>query len=99
MRAIGRYGCDALFTQLSLPICHQEGIDTRFNGLDTTTFSLTGEYDTDCDEHTIATTHGYSRAHRPDLKQAVLELVCKHDGGVPLISKSWDGNTSDTEIV
>ena len=92
------YGCDTLFTQLSWAVCKKEGIDTRFNGLDTTTFSLTGEYEKDCDEHTIAITHGYSKDHRPDLKQAVLELICTHDGGVPVISKSWDGNASDTRI-
>ncbi len=92
------WGCDALFTELSMEICRQEGVDTKFNGLDTTTFSLTGEYDTECDEHTIEIKHGYSKDHRPDLKQAVLELVCTHDGGIPVISKSWDGNASDTEI-
>jgi transposase len=43
-------------------------------------------------------THGYSRDHRPDLKQAVLELMVSQDGGVPFLSKSWDGNTADTQI-
>jgi transposase len=32
------------------------------------------------------------------LKQAVLELMVSQDGGVPLVSKSWDGNASDTQI-
>jgi transposase len=32
------------------------------------------------------------------LKQVVLELLVSQDGGVPLVSKSWDGNTSDTPI-
>ena len=49
----------------------------------------------DSDEHAIAMTYGYSKDHRPDLKQAVLELMVSQDGGVPLLSKSWDGNTSD----
>ena len=35
---------------------------------------------------------------RPDLKQAVLELMVSQDGGVPFVSKSWDGNASDTQI-
>ena len=43
-------------------------------------------------------THGYSKDHRPDLKQAILELMVSQDGGVPLVSQSWDGNTSDTKI-
>jgi transposase len=32
------------------------------------------------------------------VKQAVLELMVSQDGGVPLVSKSWDGNASDTQI-
>lgn len=92
------YGCDSLFAEISMQICREEGIETKFNGLDTTSFSLTGEYMSDSDEYSIEITHGYSKDHRPDLKQAILELVCTHDGGVPVISKSWNGNTSDTEI-
>src|SRR5262249_39296164 len=48
--------------------------------------------------HAICIPHGYSKDHRPDLKQAVLELMVSQDGGVPLVSQSWDGNTSDTRI-
>src|SRR5712664_1884525 len=92
------YGCDLLFSELALSVCSQEGMDTRFNHLDTTSFSLTGDYVPDSDEHAIAITHGYSKDHRPDLKQAVLELMVSQDGGVPLMSKSWDGNASDTKI-
>jgi transposase len=92
------YGCDALFAEISLKVCQQEGIDTRFNSLDTTSFSLTGEYDSDFDEHTILITHGYSKDHRPDLKQVVLEMMTSHDGGIPIVSKSWNGNASDAKI-
>src|SRR5215470_17883632 len=92
------YGCDLLFSELSLAVCAQERIDTRFNHLDTSSFSLTGDYVPDSDEHAIAITYGYSKDHRPDLKQAVLELMVSQDGGVPLMSKSWDGKASDTKI-
>jgi transposase len=92
------YGCDLLFQELALAICAQEDIDLRFNHLDTTSFSLTGAYLPDRDEHAMHITHGYSKDHRPDLKQAVLELMVSQDGGVPFVCKSWDGNTSDTEV-
>jgi transposase len=92
------YGCDLLLSELALSVCRQEGINARFNHLDTTSFSLTGDYMPDSDEHAITITHGYSKDHRPDLKQAVLELMVSQDGGVPLMSKSWDGNASDTQI-
>ncbi|MFC1719345.1 IS1634 family transposase [Candidatus Poribacteria bacterium] len=92
------YGCDMMFSEIALSVCQQEGIDLRFNCLDTTSFSLTGEYIPDSDEHAIAVTYGYSKDHRPDLKQAVLELMVSQDGGVPFLSKSWDGNASDNAI-
>jgi transposase len=96
--AVYTYGCDLLFSEMALAVCTHEGIEQRFNHLDTTSFSLTGEYIPDSDEHAIAITHGYSKDHRPDLKQAVLELMVSQDGGVPLLSKSWDGNTSDIKV-
>jgi transposase len=92
------YGCDLLFHELALGVCARDGIALRFNHLDTTSFSLTGEYVPDSDEQAMTITHGYSRDHRPDLKQAVLELMVSQDGGIPFVSKSWDGNTSDIEI-
>jgi transposase len=96
--AASAYGCDLLFEELARAICAHEGIDLRFNHLDTTSFALTGESIPDRDEHAIRITHGYSTDHRPDLKQAVLELLVSQDGGVPVVSKSWDGNTSDTRV-
>jgi transposase len=92
------YGCDLLFSELALAVCAQEGLDRRFNHLDTTSFALTGAYMPDSDEQAITITYGHSKDHRPDLKQAVLELMVSQDGGVPFVSKSWDGNASDTAI-
>ena len=92
------YGCDLLFSEVSLSVCQQEAVDMRFQSLDTTSFSLTGDYLPDRDEHAIEIRHGYSKDHRPDLKQAVLEIMVSQDGGIPLISKSWDGNSSDNTI-
>src|SRR5439155_24373647 len=50
----------------------------------------------DSDEQAMTITHGHSKDSRPDLKQAVLARMVSQDGGGPLVSKSWDGNTSDT---
>src|SRR4029453_16951965 len=82
------YGCDLLFSELALAVCAQEGLEQRFHHLDTTSFSLSGDYVSESDEQGIRITHGYSKDHRPDLKQAVLELLVSQDGGVPLVSKS-----------
>src|SRR5712671_7072464 len=95
---VDTYGCDLFFSEIALAVCTRERIDQRFNHLDTTSFSLSGAYVPESDTQAIAITHGYSKDHRPDLKQAVLELMVAQDGGVPLASKSWDGNASDTQI-
>ncbi len=66
------YGCDLMFSEIALAVCAQEGVEVRFNHLDTTSFALTGDYIPESDEQAITITHGYSKDHRPDLKQAVL---------------------------
>jgi len=98
LEEVSTYGCDGLFSELALAVCRQEGIDGRFNHLDTTSFSLSGDYVPEPGVEAIHITHGYSKDHRPDLKQAIVELMVSQDGGVPFVSKSWDGNTSDTQI-
>ena len=92
------YGCALLFQELALAICAQESMDLRFTHLDTTSCALTGAYVPESDAHAIRLTHGDAKDHRPDLKQAVLELRVSQDGGVPFVSQSWDGNTSDTQV-
>jgi transposase len=42
-----------------------------------------------------AITYGYSKDHRPDLKQLLFILTTAHDGGIPLQFRCSDGNTSD----
>jgi transposase len=92
------YGCDLLWHELALCVCARAGIDLRFNHLDSTRCSLSGEAIPDSAEQAMTITHGYSRDHRPDLKQVVLDLMVSEDGGIPFVSKRWDGNTSDIEM-
>ena len=98
MEALYRYGPDQLFSEMAVVGCQQEQIDLRFNSLDTSSFSLTGAYDSETDEQAIQITYGHSKDHRPDLKQAVLELMVSQDGGVPIVSQAWNGNAADTVI-
>ena len=46
----------------------------------------------------IQITYGYSRDHRPDLKQFILDLICSGDGDVPLFLRAASGNESDNSI-
>lgn len=43
----------------------------------------------------IHITYGYSRDHRPDLKQFIIDLICSGDGDVPLYLRVTDGNEAD----
>lgn len=38
----------------------------------------------------------YSRDHRPDLKQFIIELICSGDGDIPIFLKLASGNQADS---
>ncbi|MFB2838342.1 IS1634 family transposase [Floridanema evergladense] len=44
----------------------------------------------------ITITYGYSRDHRPDLKQFIIELICTGDGDIPIFLKLASGNQADS---
>ena len=50
-------------------------------------------------ERPIIITQGYSRDHRPDLKQCVLSLITTSDGDIPLLMRVGDGNESDKAVL
>lgn len=47
---------------------------------------------------TIVITHGYSRDHRPDLKQFIIDTICTADGDIPLYLRVADGNENDKAV-
>ena len=47
----------------------------------------------------IHITYGYSRDHRPDLKQFIIDLICSGDGDVPLFFKVANGNQTDSAVL
>jgi transposase len=49
-------------------------------------------------ERPIIITKGYSRDHRPDLKQCVLDLITSSDGDIPLLMRVGDGNEADKAV-
>lgn len=46
----------------------------------------------------IVITHGYSRDHRPDLKQFIIDTICTSDGDIPLYFRVASGNEDDKTI-
>jgi transposase len=78
------------------------GIKAEQVHVDTTSFSVSGEYaraqeagETAAEPAVIAITYGYSRDHREDLKQWMLALATTHEGDIPLFLQPLDGNRSD----
>jgi transposase len=70
-------------------------VSARHVHVDTTSFAVSGEYDSEADAQAIAVTYGYSRDHRADLKQWMLALATTQAGDVPLYCQALDGNASD----
>jgi transposase len=70
---------------------------------DSTTVSFYGAYPEAAEEGrrfgraTHAITWGYSKDHRPDLKQLLYTLTVSHDGGVPVYFTSHSGNVVDDQ--
>jgi transposase len=67
---------------------------------DTTSRKVYGDYllyDSECHDQPFVITHGFSKDHRPDLKQLVHSLLCV-DHGIPIYSKMLNGNESDKNI-
>ncbi len=93
------YGCQALFSKVAMAACVTEKVDQRYQHADTTTFSLSGQYNHELDGADVVVAHGYSKDKRPDLKQVILELLATQDAGIPLAVRTWKGNESDNVIL
>lgn len=66
--------------------------------LDTTSFHVDGRYNSDdFDEEAglIRVSKGYSRDHREDLNQVVLELITESQANLPMMMRPLSGNASD----
>ncbi len=88
---------NSLFSDISANICHKLGIETKFAHLDSTSIHVDGQYNSDSEEDvsTITITNGYSRDHRQELNQIVLNLIVENKSKIPLAMKAADGNSSD----
>jgi len=97
--AIWEYGPSALYPQLAMQAVKSLGLLCRFGHMDSTGFHVDGQYNSDKEpeEGVIHITKGYSRDHRPDLNQVVLQLVSERQAGIPLLMQALNGNNSDKD--
>ena len=107
MDKLYKYGLNNIFLIIGLEVIKKYGISTKYSHLDSTSFHLHGQYDNRNKDETekqrlevirenpIFITEGYSRDHRPDLKQCVLDLIVSSDGDIPIFIRGGSGNESD----
>ena len=72
-----------MFSQISSVVMEELNYSQDTVHLDTTSFSLSGEYASEegADEEksrVIEIARGFSKDHRPDLHQACLSIICEH---------------------
>jgi transposase len=97
--AIFRYGPEQFYSQLSVQSVVKLGLTCQAGHFDSTSFHTDGDYNSQLpDDETgglIRIKKGYSRDHRPDLNQVVLQLICENQAGIPLLMKPLSGNSAD----
>ncbi len=100
------YGTTLFFLKAAMLAVERFEVKTNQVHLDSTSFALDGEYESssvdqerpgDEEPRAIAIRRGYSRDHRPELKQFLVNLICSQDGGVPLWFKVGNGNDTDSQ--
>jgi transposase len=86
-----------VYAQVASQAVRRLGLTPRFGHLDTRGFHVDGQYhsETPPEAGVIHITQGYSRDHRPDLKQVVLELIAENAAGISLWMEPLSGNSDD----
>jgi transposase len=93
-------GTGKVLTAVALRVVKVFSLDTSRVHHDTTSLTVYGDYDLYADPNhgqPFVITYGFSKEHRPDLKQLVHSLLCV-DHGIPIWSKCENGNESDKTI-
>lgn len=92
---IAEYGASQLFGEVAFEVALSNNLLGNINHIDTTSFSVQGRYDVNDDAEIIEVTQGYSKDHRPDLKQVMLSLVVNGPASMPIWMEPLSGNSSD----
>ena len=93
------YGVTELYSLIAATAAKRLGLAPHFAHLDSTSFHVDGRYNSDekPEDQVVHITRGYSRDHRPDLNQVMLELIVEHQAGIPVLMKPLSGNSSDAQ--
>jgi transposase len=90
-------GVTALYSLVATSAAQRLGFTPTFAHLDSTSFHVDGRYNSaeEPDTHIIRMTRGYSRDHRPDPHQVMLDVIVEHQAGILLPMQPLSGTTSD----
>lgn len=96
---IAQVGTNVVMGGVAVRVMRSFALDLSHAHQDVTSHKVYGDYLLYEEGHTqpFVITEGYSRDHRPDLKQLTHNLLCV-DHGIPVYSKIMDGNASDKTI-
>ena len=98
LEALYAKGVTEVFAQVAARALRVYGIEHRFVHVDSSSFHLHGAYEIEePDKEAITITEGYSRDHRPDLKQVVVQLITSQKSALPVWLEVLSGNSSDKE--
>ena len=101
--AIFASNATALYSRLAHNACNILGLTSKFGHLDSTGFHLEGKYNSnnpgvkpDGDApQVVHVTKGYSRDHRPEANQIMLNLIVENQAEIPVFMQAANGNQSD----
>ncbi len=93
------YGAEQLYGQLAAQSVKRLELSCDIGHIDSTSFHVDGDYNSgqEASEQIIHITKGYSRDHRPDLNQVILQLITDNQAGIPLWMEALSGNSNDKE--
>jgi transposase len=103
-------GLTEIFLAISMNVKKQFDISSKTSHLDSSSLHVHGEYNKSLPDvildinpesiikspQAIEITYGYSRDHRPDLKQFIIELISSGDGDIPMFFEAASGNKADS---
>ena len=86
-----------LYQVMAEKVVDKLGLKADSIHIDITSFHVDGQYATQDGDDTqhLQLVKGYSRDHRPELNQVILELICENQAGIPVYMQALSGNTND----
>ncbi len=95
------YGPSEIFSTISHHAVSILGLSSKTAHLDSSSFHFHGAYENQspplAGQEIITITRGYSRDHRPDLNQLILNMIVENKASLPVFMESASGNSSDKE--